>query len=235
MSYPPQQPYQPPAVPGPQQPYQQQPSPPGWQQAPPPWPPPTAPKKRRPLLWLLSIVGGVVGLCLIFGLIGALTNNKDKATSSPQAGATTAAAAKKATTKPAAKKSAGIGTKVRDGKFEFTVTGVDCSKTKVGDDVLNTTAQGKFCIVSVTVANIGDQAQTFDGGDQKAYVGKVEFSDDGTAEMYINSDNQTFLQDINPGNSVKGKLIFDVPKSTKLTEVELHDSPFSGGVRVALA
>jgi hypothetical protein len=44
-----------------------------------------------------------------------------------------------------------------------------------------------------------------------------------------------FLEDINPGNEVKGKLIFDVPKPTKLTAIELHDSMFSGGVKVALS
>ena len=31
-----------------------------------------------------------------------------------------------------------------------------------------------------------------------------------------------------------GKLVFDVPKSTKLTRMELHDSIFSDGVEVAL-
>ena len=47
-------------------------------------------------------------------------------------------------------------------------------------------------------------------------------------------DNKTFLEDINPGNSVVGTVVFDVPKGTKVTELELHDSAFSGGVKVAL-
>ena len=37
------------------------------------------------------------------------------------------------------------------------------------------------------------------------------------------------------GNSAKGKLIFDVPKGTEFTGLELHDSPFSGGVEVGLS
>ncbi|WP_344936039.1 hypothetical protein [Actinoplanes nipponensis] len=34
---------------------------------------------------------------------------------------------------------------------------------------------------------------------------------------------------------MKGKLIFDVPKSTQLTAMELHDSMFSGGVKISLS
>jgi hypothetical protein len=53
--------------------------------------------------------------------------------------------------------------------------------------------------------------------------------------LYANGDSSTFLNEINPGNSAKGKLIFDVPKSAELTALELHDSPFSGGVEVGLS
>jgi hypothetical protein len=128
----------------------------------------------------------------------------------------------------------GLGDKVRDGKFEFVVKDVSCGKTKVGNQYLNKKAQGQFCQVTVTVKNISDEAQMFDGSSQKALAGKTEFSNDGAAEMYANGDNNTFLNEINPGNQATGKLLFDVPKSTKLTGMELHDSPFSGGVKVAL-
>ena len=130
----------------------------------------------------------------------------------------------------------GLGDPVRDGKFEFTVTKMDCSKTTVGNSFLNEKAQGKFCQISVTVKNIGKEAQYFDGSSQKAKNAEsTEFSNDGAAEIYANEDSATFLNEINPGNGVKGKLIFDVPKSTKLTSIELHDSIFSGGVEVALS
>jgi hypothetical protein len=259
MSYPPQQPQdpytpapyspgpygqpppQPPVNPAPQQwqqPYPPQQSAPGW---PPPQPP--APKKRGPLPWILGIVGGVVGLCVIVGVISAVNGGPDSG-STPQAvdvpgqDAVTGAPAEKAPAGKAkttpAKKSAGVGSKVRDGKFEFVVTGMDCSKSKVGNEYLNTTAQGKFCVISVTVKNIGDEPRTFTGANQKAYAGKTEFTNDSEAEIYVNSDAQTFLEDVNPGNSVKGKLVFDVPKSTKLTEIELHDGFLSGGARVSL-
>lgn len=135
--------------------------------------------------------------------------------------------------KPAAGKQAGIGDPARDGKFEFAVSKMDCSKTKVGDQYVNTKAQGKFCLVTLTVRNIGDEAQLFDSSSQKALDAKGTVYDaDGAAAMYVNKDAETFLNNINPGNQVKGVIPFDVPKNVTVTTLELHDSSFSDGVKV---
>jgi hypothetical protein len=235
----PPQPYQPPVVSGP--PYQPPPQPYG---TPPPgfYPPQPPTKKNKPLVWVLAGVGVLIGLCLVVGVIGNLTGANKTAGSGPTADATAGKAAAPATTgakaKPAPKPKPalpGFGDPARDGKFEFVVSGMDCSKTTLGNDFLNTKAQGKFCVVSMSVKNIGDEPQTFTGGEQKAYdIGGAEFTNDGGAEFYANDNNQTFLNDINPGNKVNGKVVFDVPKQTTLTTIELHDSLFSGGVKVAL-
>lgn len=55
-------------------------------------------------------------------------------------------------------KTVGLNQAARDGKFEFTVKGVDCSKKTIGNEPISTTANGVFCIVSLDVKNIGDQA-----------------------------------------------------------------------------
>ena len=131
---------------------------------------------------------------------------------------------------------AGMNQPARDGKFEFTVTKVQCGVPKVGDDVLGKTAQGQFCLVTVKVSNIGTVPQTFDGGDQKAHdAAGTTFANDGTAEIYSNKDTATFLDQINPGNSVVGTLVFDIPKTAVIKTLELHDSAFSGGVIVTVA
>ena len=36
------------------------------------------------------------------------------------------------------------------------------------------------------------------------------------------------------GNTVKGTLVFDMPKGTEPASIELHDSPFSDGITVQL-
>jgi hypothetical protein len=237
VSYPPpdpNQPHYPPVTPG------YGPPPPGVPGA--PFGPP--PKKSNKKL-IFGIIGGVLALCCGGGVIAVIAGADDDPNVSAPAGQAdqeTAQAPKapanQVTKDPVATRDAGpgMGDPVRDGKFEFTVTKLDCSKSRVGSEFLNETAQGKFCIISVTVKNIGKEAQTFDGSSQKAYdADGTEFSNDTGAEIYANEGSPTFLQEINPGNQVKGKLIFDVPKSTKLTSIELHDSMFSGGVKVSLS
>jgi len=169
----------------------------------------------------------LLGVAVLAGAIACGGGGNDKAGSQPaqqQAGRAT---------EPAAGKTPGIGDPVRDGKFEFTVSKMDCSKKKVGDQYLSTTAQGKFCLVTVTVKNIGDEAQLLDSSSQKALDAKgTTYDADGTAAMYVNKNAETFLNNINPGNQVKGVIPFDVPKSVTVTALELHDSSFSEGVTV---
>ncbi|TWP38199.1 DUF4352 domain-containing protein [Leekyejoonella antrihumi] len=39
---------------------------------------------------------------------------------------------------------------------------------------------------------------------------------------------------INPGNSIQGVLALDLPAGVKAASMELHDSMFSGGMKVGL-
>jgi len=128
----------------------------------------------------------------------------------------------------------GVGTAVRDGKFEFTVTAVEPGVARVGDELLGVDAQGQFVLVHVTVTNIGDEAQMFDASSQKLFDAQGrEHSADSTAGIYL-GDANSFLNDINPGNSIEGVVIFDVPVDAVPASIELHDSFLSGGATVAL-
>ena len=127
-----------------------------------------------------------------------------------------------------------LGTAVRDGQFEFTVTKVQAGVAKLGSDMFGEKAQGQFVLVHVTVENIGDEAQYFSDSNQKVQDAKGrEFSADTGAALYVD-DNDVFLNEINPGNTVKGVLVYDMPKNTRPASIELHDSAFSGGVTVRL-
>ena len=84
--------------------------------------------------------------------------------------------------------------------------------------------------------NISRESPTPDDSVQKAFdASDTEFSNDSEAEIYANPGSSAFFKEINPGNQVKGNVIFDVPKPVKLTAIELHDSMFSEGVKVALS
>ena len=195
------------------------------------------PPKKSKVGLVLGIVGGVLALCCVGGVLAVALagNSKPAAVSKGKQSANPVASgsAAKSTTAAAAPKASGLNQPVRDGKFEFTVTSIKCGISRVGDSYLNKTAQGQFCEVNVTVKNIGTQPQLFDGSNQIAYgPNNVMYENDGEAELYANSDTQTFLNEINPGNSVNGVLVFDIPKDAKITKLELHDSAFSGGVTV---
>lgn len=171
----------------------------------------------------------LVGLFIFGATAGTFRSQQDTAAAAtgqpPSSGKTSAK-----TPKPP-----GFGDPVRDGKFEFVVSKADCSKSTVGLEHLHRTAKGKFCVVSLSVKNIADQPQFFLGSAQKAFdAAGTKFADDELAGFYANRDTQTFLQKIKPGGKVVGKVVFDVPKSTKLITVELHDSFFSGGATVTL-
>ncbi|WP_203817136.1 DUF4352 domain-containing protein [Paractinoplanes ferrugineus] len=129
----------------------------------------------------------------------------------------------------------GVGTPARDGKFEFVVSGVDCSRTSLGVEHLKRTAKGKFCVVSLSVRNISDDARYFLGRAQKAFDSAgTEYRVDEIADLYLNRDTDTFLDRLGPGERAAGKLVFDVPRTVRPTRLELHDSPLSGGVRVTV-
>jgi hypothetical protein len=137
-------------------------------------------------------------------------------------------------------KTAKIGQPVRDGKFEFTVKGMKCGEKSVGNEFLKTKAQGQFCRVNLTVKNIGDEAQTLDSSSQYAFNSSGQkYSADDEAAIYADTSNGstasgTWYNDVNPGNTVKGDLFFDVPAGVRPVKVELHDSAFSNGVEVSL-
>jgi len=183
-----------------------------------------------PLLWALAAVGVLVGLFLFGAAAQDFGHEKEAAV------ATTGRPAETGKTDAKVTKSPGFGDAVRDGKFEFVVSRADCSKSTVGLEHLNRKAKGKFCVVDLSVKNIADEPQFFLGSAQKAFdAAGTKFTDDELAGFYANRDTQTFLQKIKPGGKVVGKVVFDVPKATKLTTVELHDSFFSGGVQITLS
>ena len=173
------------------------------------------------------VIGGVVVLIIIAAVAGGgtetntNTSNNDSAQSSEQSEPADAVAK--------------IGTPVRDGKFEFTINSMDCSKTSVGSEFLTEEAQGKFCILDMRVENIGDEAQTFFSSEQKLFNSEgQQFSNDTVAELSIDGNGDTWLEEINPGNFVIGKVVFDIPADATAVKAELHDSAFSSGVEVIL-
>lgn len=186
----------------------------------------------------------VIGAILLLGILSsALGSGSTTSQNAPAGSATTSAkgaapaAAAPATEAgedaPVEEAAAGIGTPVRDGKFEFTVHSVEPGGSTIGDEPFAHEAQGQFLFVKVSVANIGDEPQSFFGDNQYLYVGQSRYSADSEAAIYLD-DAQSLYEEINPGNSLEGVIVFDVPAGAVPTSLELHDSAFSGGVTIDL-
>src|SRR5687768_1197393 len=102
--------------------------------------PTSAAKPKKPIykrwwFWLLAIV-------LVIILASALSGGgSDPASDTDTGGGDTSSEQPADDAGEAPEQAAGIGTAVRDGKFEFTVNGMDCSKTELGTPPVSTTAQ----------------------------------------------------------------------------------------------
>jgi hypothetical protein len=189
------------------------------------------PRPRRPLHAVL-LACGVVPVLFVAGLAA----NRYGADREPAAAVT---ASPKPTSKqaPARARAPGIGDPVRDGKFEFVVSRVDCSRTSIGIEHLKRTAKGRFCMVSLSVHNIsGNDSQYLLGHAQKLVdVAGTAYGNDEVAGLYVNRNTTTFLQKLKPGDRVAGRLVFDVPKKVKPAVLELHDSLLSRGVKITVS
>lgn len=201
-------------------------------------------KKKR--FWALGLL-----LLLIIGSAlggGSDTSNQpeDETALSAQAASTEAQApAQPETDKPdeateapaPAATGAKLGETVPYNTFEFTVNSVKCGLSTVGSDSFQEEAQGQFCVVSMKVKNTGTKAQHFMSDDQKlfdAQGNEYSYSTEGTiATMGDKSD--LWFEEINPGNSVTGEIVFDIPEGVKPAKIHLSDGGFTDqGIDVLL-
>ncbi|MGH3098115.1 MAG: DUF4352 domain-containing protein [Streptosporangiales bacterium] len=150
----------------------------------------------------------------------------------PQPSLTTQAGDTEKAKEPSA---AGVGDKVRDGDLQFKVKDVEAGVDHVGDSMFGEDADGQYVIVKVAIKNVGSESATIDDSSQYLYAtnGK-RYDADGEADFAINDDGEAFLNDLNPGNKVKVKFAFDLPKNATPDRVRLAGDLFSSGVNVSL-
>lgn len=198
---------------------------------------PVAASKKKKNWFMKHKVLTAIGVIIILVIIGsAMGGSKKNNSSAPAATSSPQPASSSSQKQSTAAQTATMGQAVRDGKFEFVVKSVDCGQTVVGpNQYLQKTAQGQFCLMTLTVKNIGDSQQYFSETDQKLLNSSgQQYSPDTTATLYNSNSSDALLAQINPGNTVQGVIVFDIPKDQKPVTAELHDSAFSGGVKVSL-
>lgn len=191
-------------------------------------------RKKRFLILPLALIGLIVTIQAANG--GGVAGLFNTAESCSQPTVTSALKAKAVAVGVGRAVGVGVGTNVRDGNFEFVVTGVERpGKTYPGKLQTTLTARGEFVIVRVNVTNIGKQEQGLDSQSQFLFNDKGQTIEPSSAILYT-KDALKFVQLIEPNNTVKGApVVFDVAPGTKIVNIELHDSPCSQGVKVKLS
>ncbi|KUL34637.1 hypothetical protein ADL15_15475 [Actinoplanes awajinensis subsp. mycoplanecinus] len=121
------------------------------------------------------------------------------------------------------------------GGFAVRVKRVRCGVSAVGPDGWEQRADGQFCLLDVRVTNNGVEPELFDSSAQRVYdTTGAAYAVAAEAAVFLNDDSPTLLDEIRPRTSVNGVLPFDVPKDSQLSEVSLHGSMTTPGIRMSL-
>lgn len=129
-----------------------------------------------------------------------------------------------------------IGDEFEVNDWIITITGVADRTATIGDGFLNSQAQGEYLPIELVVSNNGNSADYFFARDFVAVDDQDrEFSYSSDATIYGASEGAvSILDEINPGNSIQGRLFFDVPADTEITALEINAGFLSTPVRVSL-
>jgi hypothetical protein len=128
----------------------------------------------------------------------------------------------------------GLNSVVKDGRFEFVVTSVECGHDTLGT-LVRATAKGQYCVVDLSVTNTGTEAQTFTEGLQRALGPEGEaYSSDAGAGVIVNVGFTSLWSTVDPGATLTGKIVYDIPDEASIVKLELHDAIFSRGAVVTL-
>jgi hypothetical protein len=170
------------------------------------------PPRRHWLRTTLIVVGAVVAVCLVAS-VGRLVIAASHAPAQSQPG---------------------LEQPVRDGQFEFVVHTVTCGQSTLDNGILlHATAKGQYCVVDLSVRNIGTQARRFADGAQTGIGAQgQQYAADTGAGVVANGNGDAVWDVVNPGIALDVKVVFDVPVGASITQLVLHDSSLSHGVAV---
>ena len=132
-----------------------------------------------------------------------------------------------------------IGEAARDQDLEFTVKGTRCDgeRTIGTNTYAHAEAEAQFCRLSVSVKNVGSAPASLPLSQQKAFVTTEDARTAVTdATQYAQADQTKsyWYDQIAPGSTVTGDLVFDLNGNEEMLLAELHAAENSPGVKVNL-
>ena len=189
-------------------------------------PPAPARRRRRPLL-ALAVLPAAIGVAAALALGGGPNDGPEEiAESAVSSGGPTTAA---------------MGQETTVGAFTVTVTGVECTGEPLGTAPVIRAPEGRFCVASVSVRNDGLQPRSFPVPFQRMTDGTRRFGPERVmtrtrpALVLASGSRELTPVPVNPGLTVEGVLVFDLPQDVETTALELRAGPRDRAVQVALS
>lgn len=130
-----------------------------------------------------------------------------------------------------------IGEAVSDKELSFKITNI--SKAKTLGSYSRVSAQGTFNVITLEIKNEGKETKTIDSSMLKVVDGqgrKFDRSIEGqTAKGLSQGKVDLFLQQVQPGLSVTGDIVFDLPDDATDAFLVVQGSMFSTGKKILLS
>ncbi|WP_271397812.1 DUF4352 domain-containing protein [Salinicoccus roseus] len=183
-------------------------------------------KKGGCLKWVLILVVVIIAFSACVAALGG--GDETDTTSEPTETETTETVAEDTTEEATEEvteeatteetQTVGIGEQIDVGAMSYTVNEVTTG-TQVGPSAFPTNANETFVIVDLTVTNNGNEAVTVDSNYFKLLIDEATFDSDSAGSMSANQNengeivNSFFLENLNPGSTMSGKIVFDVSQT----------------------
>ncbi|KOR80287.1 hypothetical protein AM232_18810 [Bacillus sp. FJAT-21352] len=119
-----------------------------------------------------------------------------------------------------------IGDKVKVGKLAYKITNAE-SMTEIKSNnefIESAKTDGQFLVIDIEAFNNDKEARMVDSSMFKVKDNQgreFEPTNDSDVMMVLEETMDLFLQDINPGISKKGKLVFELPKDSSTYSIEV--------------
>ncbi len=196
------------------------------------WNPPTRvltglmalPRRRR--WWRRPRVLVPVALVAVLIVLLGAWGDRQAQQAGPGAGAAPSAT-------PTPTPTSGPGVPVRDGQLEFVVQSVECDVPSIGRPGFLREADGAYCLIPVEVRNVGRESRQLNEWQVALHDSAGErHNADVAARWFLEQGN--LWESVDPGASVQGTMVFDIPAGAQPVHLEFHDTLLSSGVELEL-
>lgn len=190
-------------------------------------------QKEKKGNWFMrhKVLTGILVFIVLIVVIGS-SGGSSNSTSSSSSGSS-----KQEQAKNDEKVTAKIGEVAQSSDLAFTVTGVKDYQS-LGNSYTRKDAQGVFKVVTLKIENTGKETRTIDSSMLKLRDNQgrtFERSIDGqTAKGLAQGQVDLFLQQVQPGLSVNGEIVFDIPKDAEGLVLEVRGGLFATAAEIRL-